>query len=151
MLSLVGLDDIHDLARFPRVHACASSGRLGKCATDAAGTRAGTSGTKIGHAPLQGAFSAAAVLCVRDHPAGQKFVPRLENKQRQGTAFTLLAHQLARAVYDMCKRTTAFDLPPCLQADGRAVGERNASLDSRGMTRFLNARPGVKPGVCERP
>jgi hypothetical protein len=62
-----------------------------------------------------------------------------------------LAHQLARAVYDMLKRQTAFDMHTCLQASGREVGELNASLDSRGMSRFINARPCIKHGVFERP
>jgi Transposase IS116/IS110/IS902 family len=151
MLRLVWLYDIHDLERFPRVQECASYGRLVTCAKESAGQRSGTSGATIGHAHLTWAFSEAAVFCVREHPAGQKFWARWENKQSQGKAFTLLAHQLARAVYDLFKRTTAFERPTCLQADGRGVGALNASRDSRGMSRFINARQGVKHGVCERP
>jgi transposase len=116
ILSLVLLYEIHDIERFPRVQEFASSCRLVKCATESAGKRSGTSGAKIGHAHLQWAFSEAAVLFLRDHPAGQKFLARLEQKQRQGKAFTILAHQLARAVDDMVKRTTAFDRHTFLQA-----------------------------------
>jgi transposase len=116
MLSLVLLYDIHDIERFPRVQEFASSGRLVKCAKESAGKRSGTSGAKSGKAHLKWAFSEAAVFCLRDHPAGQQFLARLEKKQRKGKAFTILAHQLARAGYYMLKRKTAFDLPTFLQA-----------------------------------
>jgi transposase len=71
ILSLVLLDDIHQINRFPRVQDVASSCRLVKGAKASAGKRSGTSGTTIGHAHLKWAFSEAAVLCLRDHPAGQ--------------------------------------------------------------------------------
>jgi hypothetical protein len=140
MLSLVLRYESHAIERFPRVQAFASYGRLVKCAKESAGQRSGTSGANIGHAHLTWAVSDAAVLCLREHPAGQKFLARLEKKHSTGKAFTILAHQVARAVYDRLKRTTAFDLHPCLQASGRGVGELHASLDSRGMSRFINAR-----------
>jgi len=71
ILSLVRLDAMHDIARFPRGPDGASSCRLVTCATASAGKRSGTSGSTIGHAHLTWAFSAAAVLCLRDQPAGQ--------------------------------------------------------------------------------
>jgi transposase len=92
ILSLVLLDDIHDIERFPRVQDFASYGRLVKCAKASAGKRSGTSGTKIGHAPLTGAFSEVAIVCLRENPTGQKFLASLENNHRQGTALTILAH-----------------------------------------------------------
>jgi urease accessory protein UreE len=87
-----------------------------KCAKEAAGKRAGTSGANIGNAHLKWAFSEAAVLVLRDQPAGQKVLARWEQTHRQGKALTLLAHTLARAVYDMLKRRTALDMHTCLQA-----------------------------------
>ena len=116
ILSLVLLYDIHDIARFPRVQDFASSCRLVKCARESAGKRSGTSGAKIGNAHLKWAFSEAAVLCLRDNPAGQPLLTRLEKKHSKGKALTILAHTLARAVYDMLKRQTAFDLETFLQA-----------------------------------
>jgi transposase len=110
------LYEIHDIDRFPRGQEFASYGHLVKCAKESAGKRSGTSGTTIGHAPLKWAFSEAAVLCLRDHPAGQKFLARVENKQSKGQALTILAHTLARTVYDMLKRQTAFDMHTGLQA-----------------------------------
>jgi transposase len=116
MLSLVWLYEIHDIERFPRGQAFASYGRLVKCARESAGKRSGTSGAKIGHAPLKWAFSEAAVVFLRDNPAGHTLLARLENKHRKAKALTILAHKWARAVYDMLKRKTAFDLPLFLQA-----------------------------------
>jgi hypothetical protein len=96
------------------VPAFVSSGRLVQCATEAAGKRSGTSGTKLGHASLQWAFAEAAVLFLRNHPVGQKDLARLERRHGQGKALTVLAHTRARAVYDLLKRDTAFDGDTCL-------------------------------------
>jgi transposase len=115
ILSLVLLDEIHDSQRFPRVQDFASYCRLGKGAKASAGKRDGTSGTKSGNASLQWAFSEAAVLCLRSNAAGQKYLARLEKKHGQGKALTVLAQKLARAVYYMLKRRTAFDLRTFLQ------------------------------------
>jgi transposase len=110
ILALVLLDELHDIHRFPRVQAFVSSCRLVKSAKESAGTRDGTSGKKIGHAYLKWAFSEAAVLFLRNNPAGQKYLARLTKQHGKGKALTVLAHKLARAVYDMLKRETAFDL-----------------------------------------
>jgi transposase len=116
ILRLVLLDDMHAIARFPRVQDFASSCRLVTCARESAGTRSGTSGATIGNAHLTWAFSEAAVVFLRDNPAGQTLLTRLEKKHRKGKALTILAHPLARAVYDMLKRQTACDLETFLQA-----------------------------------
>jgi transposase len=110
ILSLVLLYEIHQIDRFPRVQDFASYCRLVKCAKESAGKRSGTSGTKIGNAHLKWAFSEAAVLFLRDNPAGQKLLARLAKKQSKGKALTILAHKLARAIYDMLKQKTAFDM-----------------------------------------
>jgi hypothetical protein len=106
---------MHASARFPRVQDLASSGRLVKGAREAAGTRSGTSGTNIGTAHRTWAFSEAAVLCLRDNPPAQQWLARLEKKHSKGKAVTILAHQVARAVYAMLQRQTAFDLASFLQ------------------------------------
>jgi transposase len=110
ILSLVLLYEMHDIARFPRVQDFVSYCRLVKCAKESAGKRYGTSGTKIGNAYLKWAFSEAAVLFLRNNPAGQKYLARLEKKHGKGKALTVLAHKLARAVYYMLKRGTAFNM-----------------------------------------
>jgi transposase len=123
ILSLVLLYAIRDRERFPRVQAFVSSCRPVKCAKASARKRYGTSGTKIGNAYLKWAFSEAAVLCLRNNPAGQKYLARLEHKHGKGKALTVLAHKLARAVYYMLKRGVVFDLNTFLQRSGRGVGE----------------------------
>jgi transposase len=116
ILSLVLLYEIHHIDRFPRVQDFASYCRLVKCAKESAGKRSGTSGTKIGNAHRKWAFSEAAVLFLRDNPAGQKFLTRLEKKPSKGKALTILAHKLARAVYYMLKQKTAFDMSTFLHS-----------------------------------
>ena len=110
ILALVLLYEIHEIHRFPRVQAFVSYGRLVKCAKESAGKRYGTSGKKIGNAYLTWAFSEAAVLFLRNNPAGQKYLARLERRPGKGKALTVLAHKLARAVYYMLKRAIAFDM-----------------------------------------
>jgi transposase len=115
ILALVLLYEIHDIRRFPRVQEFVSYCRLVKCAKESAGKRYGTSGKKIGNAYLKWAFSEAAVLFLRNNPAGQKYLTRLAQKHGKGKALTILAHKLARAVYYMLKRDTAFDLDKFLR------------------------------------
>jgi transposase len=123
---------MHDLRRFPRVQACASYCRLGTCAKEAAGTRSGTSGTKLGNASLTWAFAEAAVLLLRNNDTGQQYLARWENKHGQGKALTVLAHKLARAVYSMLQRETVFHIALCLNGYESRAGEPDASLDTRG-------------------
>ena len=116
LLSLVLLDDIHQIDRFPRVQEFASYCRLVKCAKESAGKRSGTSGSKIGHAHLKWAFAEATVLCLRDYPGGQNFLTCLEKKHGKGKALTILAHTLARAVYFMLKHQRAFAMATFLHS-----------------------------------
>jgi hypothetical protein len=85
-------------------------------AKESAGQRYGTAGAKIGHASLTWAFSEAAALVLRNHPAGPKYLARLAKNQGQGKALTVLAHQLGRAVHDMVRRDTACDLDKLFNA-----------------------------------
>jgi transposase len=135
LLRLVRLDDIHAMARFPRGQELVSSGRLVTCAKQSAGTRWGPSGHTIGNGHLQGALSEAAVLGLRHHPAGQQDWARVEKTHGQGNAWTLLAHQLARAVYERLKRHTALARDTCLHGSGRSAGEPDASRATPGISR----------------
>jgi transposase len=116
ILSLVLLYEIYDIHRFPCVQDFASYCRLVKCAKESAGTRLGTSGKKIGNAHLKWAFSEAAALFLRNNPNGQRLLARWEKKHGKGKALTILAHKLARAVYYILKRKTAFDMDMFLRA-----------------------------------
>ena len=89
--------------------------RLVKCAKESAGKRYGTTGAKIGNAYLKWAFSEAAVLFLRNNPAGQKYLARLETKHGKGKALTVFAHKLARAVYYMLRRDMVFDMDKFLR------------------------------------
>jgi transposase len=108
-LGLVPRYAIHDVRRFPRVQDFVSHRRLVKRAKESARKRYGTAGTRIGKADLKWAFSEAAVRFLRTNPAGQHYLARLEKKHGRGKALTVLAHELARAVYYMMKRGVAFD------------------------------------------
>jgi transposase len=134
LLSLVLRYEIPDIQRCPRGHAFVSSCRFVKCAKASAGKRYGTSGTKRGKAYRTWAFSEAAVRFWRAHPAGQKYHTRLEKKPSKAKALTVLAHHLARAVYDMVPRNTAFDLPTFLRGYGREADEPDASRATRGIS-----------------
>jgi len=114
IFALVLRYEMHDMHRFPSVQDFVSYCRFVKCARESAGKRSGTSGKKIGNAHLKWAFSEAAVLFLRNHPAGQQSLARLEPKHGKGKALTILAHKLARAVYDMLKRDTVFAMDKCL-------------------------------------
>jgi hypothetical protein len=133
ILRLVLRDAIHASARCPRVQDCVSSCRLVTGAKASAGKRSGTSGTKIGHAYLQWAFSEAAVWFLRDHPAGQQYRTRLEKKHGKDKALTIVAPTWARAVYCMWKRHPAFAMDKVLHGSGSRAGEPDASLDRDGM------------------
>jgi len=68
ILSLVILNEIHDIDRFARVQDFVSYCRLVKCQRESAGKIYGTAGKKIGNAYLRWAFGEAAVLFLRGNP-----------------------------------------------------------------------------------
>lgn len=70
----------------------------------------------MGTASLTWACSEAAGRFLRDHPMGHKYLARLEKHHGKGKALTVLAHKVARAVYYLCTRETAFDMRTFLHA-----------------------------------
>jgi transposase len=134
LLRLVLLYARPRIDRFPSVQAVASYARLVQCRTASGGKRLGTSGKKIGNAHLQGAFSEAATLCVRNHPQGQKRWARLEKTHDPGKALSLLAHTLGRAVALRLKRKVVCDRELCLQTSGSRADAPGASRDAEGMS-----------------
>jgi len=110
ILSMVMLYEIHQINRFPRVQDFASYARLVKCAKESAGKRQGYGGKKIGNAHLKWAFSEAAVLFLKNNPAGMKYKKRLEKKHGKSKSLSILAHKLGRAVYFILKRGKAFNM-----------------------------------------
>jgi hypothetical protein len=111
-----------------------SAGRLVTWATDAAGTRDGTSGQTLGPASRHWACSDAAVRCWRHPPAGQPCLARLAHKRGQGNARTALAHAVARAVSDLLQRAAAFALDAWRNDGWRGAGEPAASRDASGLS-----------------
>jgi transposase len=109
-LALVLLYEIQDITRFPRVQDFVSYCRLVKCAKESNNKRLGTSGKKIGNVHLRWAFAEAAALFLRHNPRGKAYFTKLEHKHGKAKALTVLAQQLARAVYYMLSREQAFDL-----------------------------------------
>jgi hypothetical protein len=63
----------------------------------------------------------------------------LEKKHDKGKALTILAHNLARAVYYRLKRKVAVDMQRFFNSEGRGVSELDASLDNHRMNLLLNA------------
>jgi transposase len=110
ILALVILYEIRDIVRFPRVQDFLSYSRLVKGAKESAGNRYGRSGTTSGNPQLQGACSAAAVLFLRQTQRGQEYFAKLERNHGQGTARTVLAQKLARALYYSLPRHQAVAL-----------------------------------------
>lgn len=108
ILGLVILYEIHDIDRFPRVQDFVSYCRLVKSAKESAGKIIGSSGKKIGNAHLKWAFSEAAVLFLRRNPEAMKYRAKLERKHGKAKSLTILAHKLARAVYNILKRKEVF-------------------------------------------
>jgi hypothetical protein len=89
ILRLGLLSAMQDITRFPRVQDFVSYCRLVTCAKAAAGQRDGTPGAKSGHAYLPWAFSEAALLFLRNPPAGQQSLARFETNHGKGQAWTV--------------------------------------------------------------
>jgi len=109
ILGLIILYEIHDISRFPRVQDFVSYCRLVKCAKESAGKIVGSSGKKIGNVHLKWAFSEAAVLFLRRNPEAVKYRAKLERKHGKAKSLTILAHKLARAVYNILKKKEVFN------------------------------------------
>ena len=73
-------------------------------------------------------------MFLRQNPAGQKLLGRLENKHDQGKTLRILAHTLGRAVYPMLQRQVALDMDLLLSSSGGRGREPDASLAIAGMS-----------------
>jgi hypothetical protein len=102
----------------------------------------------MGHTYRTWAFAAAAVLLLRHNAQGQTWLAHGENKHGQGTAWTLLAHQVARAVDAMLTRATVLQMAIVRNGDGRRAGEPAAALDTHGLSR--HNRPWKLCKLCGR-
>jgi hypothetical protein len=137
LVALVLRYAIYDRRRCPQVQDRGASGRLVACATAAAGQRSGPSGQTLGQTSRTGACAEAAGRLWRNHPAGRQDLARLERTPGQGNALTILAHQVARAVYDRRKRDTACALATCRRESWSRAGAPAASRAAAGLSRAM--------------
>ena len=148
ILALVRRYAIEESARFPRVQAFVSYARLVKSAREANGQRHGTSGKKIGHAPLTWALSEAAVLFLKNNEPAQQYLAKLATKHGNGKALSILAHTLGRAVYFRLKQQVAFDQAKFLATSGWRERTHRASTWSHRGTRHTPLR--IEPSAQAR-
>ena len=108
-LALTILYELDTVDRFPGVKQFLSYSRLVKGSVASAGKIKGLTGGKMGNAYLRWAFGEAAVCCKRKHPLLAPYADRLVAKHGKFKANAILAAKLARAVYFMLQKGTAFD------------------------------------------
>jgi transposase len=110
ILSLVILDEIQDISRFPKVQEFASYARLIRPKKTSAGKSYGSGNGRIGNSYLKWAFSEAVVVFLRETREVQPYIRRLERKYGKDKARGIVAHRLGRTVYYMLKKKQVFDI-----------------------------------------
>jgi transposase len=109
VLALVLLYEMHDAGRFGDQRHFVSYCRLVRPCHESAGKKSAGKGHKIGNAHLRWAFGEAACLMLREVPAAQTYVARLEKQHGKAKAISILAARIARTAWLMLKRKEAFD------------------------------------------
>lgn len=111
--NILGLNILYEMDtpdRFPSVKDFTSYCRLVKGSVASAGKIKGTRGAKLGNPYLRWAFGEAAVLAKRSHAMISAYAKQLEKKHGKFKGNAILANKIARAVYFMLKKGTAFDM-----------------------------------------
>jgi len=109
VLALILLYEMHDAGRFNDQRHFVSYCRLVRPCHESAGKKSAGKGHKIGNAHLRWAFGEAACLMLREVPAAQTYVARLEKQHGKAKAISILAARIARTAWLMLKRKEAFD------------------------------------------
>jgi transposase len=109
VLALTLLFEIDTIDRFPTVKDFVSYCRLVKGSVASAGKVKGLKGGKMGNPYLRWAFGEAAVIAKRNHPLLKPCAEQLVSKHGKFKGNAILANKLARAVYFMLQKGTAFD------------------------------------------
>ena len=78
-------------------------------AVASAGKFKGLTGGKMGNAYLRWAFGEAAIIGKRNHPLLSPYAERLCSKRGKFKGNAILSAKIARAVYFMLQKGTAFD------------------------------------------
>lgn len=108
-LALTILLEIDTIERFPTVKNFVSYCRLVKGSVASAGKIKGLTGGKMGNAYLRWAFGEAALIAKRNHPLITPYAEQLVSRHGKFKGNAILANRLARAVYFMLQKGTAFD------------------------------------------
>jgi transposase len=103
------LFELDTVERFPTVKDFLSYSRLVKGSVASAGKLKGLTGGKMGNAYLRWAFGEAAVIAKRNHPLITPYADQLAARYGKFKGNAILASKIARAVYYMLQKGTAFD------------------------------------------
>jgi len=109
ILAMTIIYEMDTVERFPSVGEFLSYSRLVKGSVASAGKFKGLTGGKMGNAYLRWAFGEAAVLGKHHHPLLAPYADRLIAKHGKFKGNAILASKLARCVYFMLQKGTAFD------------------------------------------
>lgn len=109
VLAMILLFEIDTIKRFPTVKDFLSYCRLVKGSVASAGKIKGLTGGKMGNAYLRWAFGQAALIAKRNHPLITPYAEKLIAKQGKFKGNAILANKIARAIYFMLQKGTAFD------------------------------------------
>lgn len=109
VLGMTILFEIDTVERFETVKDFLSYARLVKGSVASAGKVKGLTGGKMGNSYLRWCFGEAAVLGKRTIPALKAYSEQLVTKRGKFKGNAILAAKLARAVYFMLQKGTAFD------------------------------------------
>lgn len=109
VLAMTILFEMDTVDRFPTVKDFVSYSRLVKGSVASAGKIKGLTGGKMGNGYLRWAFGEAAIIAKRNHPLLTPYAEKLISKRGKFKGNAILASKLARAVYFMLQKGTAFD------------------------------------------
>lgn len=118
ILAMTILFELDAIERFPTVKDFLSYSRLVKGSVASAGKVKGLTGGKMGNAYLRWAFGEAAMICKRNHPLLTPYADRLVAKRGKFKGNAILSAKLARAVYFMLQKGTAFDAEKVIATSG---------------------------------
>jgi transposase len=109
ILALTIIYEVGNIDRFESVQKFASYSLLIKCKAESAGKSYGSQGNKIGNSHLKWAFSQTTPLYLRNNPAANRYLKKLQKRMSKGKALSALTHKLGRCIYYMLKNKRLFD------------------------------------------
>jgi transposase len=110
IMAMTILFEVDDINRFPTVKDFLSYCRLVKGSVASAGKVKGMTGAKMGNANLRWAFGEVAVLGKNANPLLRTYAEKIISKRGKFKGNAILANKIARAVYFMLQKGTAFDV-----------------------------------------